>query len=348
MTFTISNKKNIAIIYCRISRVPDAERGVMSLDSQEFAIKRFLETHKLGVFSIFKNSGSAFKTPQTELKNFLKTCKNKILVVFEPNRLSRSILNFTEIAKICTKNKHKIAIVSMNSVFDMNDHTDYNNLKNMIEISQRESYEMGRRISRTYQYKKSREPAWGKMRNDFDKIVDNPREQKINKLIKLLGTAGSSFTEVNNLINEVGVTSNKEPFEIVEYNNSSTTDLRISDDKIPYEMSVKNIIDTLKYYEIKRRRRLNWTNAEIQEILNDRKINTRVDIDSLCDDLSTAANLSRVPVPTSPPVQVQPPQTTPGWTRIWFIPEIGLPPNVSLPDGMTIPTEACEIWIPRV
>ena len=345
---TFINKKNIAIIYCRISRVPDVERGIMSLDSQEFAIKRFLETHKMGVFSIFKNSGSAFKTPQTELKNFLKTCKNKILVVFEPNRLSRSILNFMEIAKICIKNKHKIAIVNIDSVFDMNDHTDYNNLKNLIEISQRESEEMGKRISRTYQYKKSREPVWGKMRNEFDRIIDNPVEQKINKLIKLLGTAGSSFTEVVNLINEVGVTFNKEPFEIVEYDNKTTTDLRIVDDRMPYEMTIKNIIGTLKYYEIRRRKRLNWTNTEIQEILQNRSINNIINIDSLCDDLNTVTSLSR-PVPVSfPQVQVQPSQTTPGWTRIWFIPEIGLPPNVKLPEGMSLPTEACEIWIPRM
>jgi DNA invertase Pin-like site-specific DNA recombinase len=347
MTFII-NKKNIAIIYCRISRVPDAERGIMSLDSQEFAIKRFLETRKMGVFSIFKNTGSAFKTPQTELKNFLKTCKNKILVVYEPNRLSRNTINFMEIVKICIKNKHKIAVVNIDSVFDMNDHTDYNNLKNLIEISQRESEEMGRRISRTYQYKKSREPAWGKMRNDCDRIIDNPLEQKINKLIKLLGTTGSSFTEVKNLINEVGVTFNKEAFEIVEYDNKSTTDLRIVDDKMPYEMSIKNIIDTLKYYEIRRRKRLNWTNIEIQEILQNRSINNTVNIDSLCEDLNTVANLSRTVSTPTQQVQIQPSQNIPGWIRIWFIPEIGLPPNIRLPEGMTIPTEACEIFIPRM
>jgi hypothetical protein len=186
------------------------------------------------------------------------------------------------------------------------------------------------------------------MRNEFDRIIDNPIEQKINKLIKLLGTAGSSFIEVVNLINEVGVTFNKEPFEIVEYDNKTTTDLRIVDDRMPYGMSIKNIIDTLKYYEIRRRKRLNWTNTEIQEILQNRPINNEVNIDSLCDDLNTVTSLSR-PVPTpTPQVQVQPSQTTPGWTRIWFIPEIGLPPNVKLPEGMSLPTEACEIWIPRM
>ena len=341
MTFIINNKKNIAIVYCRISRIPDAERGVMSLDSQEFAIKRFLETHKLGVFSIFKNTGSAFKTPQTELKTFLKTCKNKILVVFEPNRLSRSILNFTEIAKICIKNKHKIAIVSMNSIFDMNDRTDYNNLKNMIEISQRESEEMGRRISRSYQYKKSREPVWGKMRDDRDRIIDNPREQKINLLIRLLGTKDSNIEEIRNLVNELGVTENKEPFEIVYHIKETTEEIG---DKLPEAMSIKNIIDTLKIYEIKRRRRLNWTNDEITTILSSNQIRRHIDlnVDNLCNDFNTVINSNPIPVPV--PMQ----NIVPEWIKIWYVPSIGLPPGLRIPEGMTLPTTECEIWIPKM
>lgn len=341
-----NKKKNIAIIYCRLSRIPDAERGVLSLDSQEFAIKRFLDTHNMGIFSILKNTGSAFKSSQIEVKNLLKTCKNKTLVIYEPNRLSRNITNFREIYNICKKNNNNIAIVNMNTIFDIRVTSNYKILYDLIEIAQRESYEMGRRISRTYQYKKNREPAWGKMRNDLDIITDNPVEQKIDKLIKLLGKKGSSFAEVRNLINEVGVTRGKEPFEIVEYNNTSIDDIVIVNDKIPNEMSVKNIIDTLKYYEIRRRKRINWSSREIQEIIDNIHRNNMVNIDNLCDDLNAVTNLSRtVPAPIP---QVPLSQTTPGWVRIWFIPEIGLPPNVTLPEGMSIPVEACEIWIPRV
>ena len=343
-TNTNIKKNNIAIIYCRLSRVPDAERGVMSLDSQEFSIKRFLETRNLGVFSIFKNTGSAFKTPQTELKSFLKTCKNKMLVVYEPNRLSRNILNFAEIAKICIKNKHKIAIVNINNIFDLNDRVDYNNLKNMIEIAQRESEEMGRRISRTYQYKKSREPVWGQMRDDRDRIVDNPREQKINLLIRLLGSKGSNINEIRNLVHELGVTANKEPFEIVYHTRGATEEIG---DKLPEAMSIKNIIDTLKIYEIKRRRRLNWTFDEITTILRTNQIRRQVDVnvDDLCADFNTVINsnpipVQRVPVPTQ--------NIVPEWIKIWYVPSIGLPPGLRIPEGMTLPTTECEIWIPKI
>ena len=172
----------------------------------------------------------------------------------------------------------------MNTIFDIRISSNYKILYDLIEIAQRESYEMGRRISRTYAYKKSREPAWGKMRGVSDNIISNPLEQKISKLIKILGTAGSSFTEAKNIINQVGVTVNKEPFQILEYTGRQSVEIVLVNDRIPYEMTVKNIIDTLKYYEIRRRKRLSWTNKEIQDILDDNTNLHTIDIDNLCND----------------------------------------------------------------
>jgi hypothetical protein len=230
----------------------------------------------------------------------------------------------------------------LNTIFDIRISSNYKVLYDLIEIAQKESYEMGRRISRTYAYKKSREPAWGKMRGVSDNIVANPQEQKISKLIKTLGTAGSSFTEAKNLINEIGVTVNKEPFEILEYTGRQSTEIVLVNDRIPYGMSVKNIIDTLKYYEIRRRKRLNWTNKEIQDILDDNTNVPDINIDNLCNDFAGVVNREESVV------QQQSTAQSNTWIRIWFVPEIGLPPNVRLPAGMTLPTEACEIHIPRV
>jgi len=80
---------------------------------------------------------------------------------------------FDKIMAACQKNHHRVFIVTMNSMFDGN----LNELRPFIVEAERESYEMGRRISRTAQYKKSREPAWGMMRNERDEIVNNPRTE---------------------------------------------------------------------------------------------------------------------------------------------------------------------------
>lgn len=326
-------KKNTAIIYCRLSRVPDAARGVMSLDSQEFSIKTFLTEHNLGVYSILKNTGSAFKSLQTDIKNLLKSCKNKVLVVYEANRLSRNIFNFKDIYEICKKNNHHIAIVNMNTIYDIRISSNYKLLYDLIVYAEKESYDMGQRISRTFRYKKAREPLWGMMRNKDDRIVENPHERRINLLVRLLATKFSSVAHIRELIDELSPLSDKPPFELIEYNG------RVLDCSLmPESMDAKNIIDTLKVYGIRRRKRLNWTRQEITDII--KHINPQkpaVDLDVLCNDFTSVVSsteLNRTP-------------TSSGWTCIWYVPSVGLPPNVTLPEGMTLPTTACEIYIPK-
>ena len=55
-------------------------------------------------------------------------------------------------------------------------------------------------------------------------------------------------------------------------------------------MSVKNIIDTLKYYEIRRRKRLNWTIREIQDILDDNTDDDVNDVNDVNDDVNNDNN----------------------------------------------------------
>jgi DNA invertase Pin-like site-specific DNA recombinase len=336
----IIKRKNIAIVYCRVSRVADESRGVLSLDSQEFAIKAFLETKNMGVHSVLKNTGSAFNKPQTELKNLLKSCKGKTVVVFEPNRLSRNLENFKEIYKICKKNKHDIAIVNMNTVFDHRISSNYEILVKLIAAAQKESADMGARISRTARYNKSRRPEWGNMRDDRDNIVPNKIERAITRLIMLLSTRGSSIAEIKTMVNTVGKMEGKEPFEIEEYDRSGRTDLE--NDKLPYPMSPSNIAETFKIYEIKKRR-ANWTSQDIKDILTKPVRQDTVDE----DDLVNVFNSSFVERPTVPVVPADIPQSsTQEWVYIWYDPVIGLPPTVRIPEGMVLPSVACNISFP--
>lgn len=340
---TIEKKiKNIGIVYCRLSRMPSEKFGVMSLDSQEHAIQHFMKARGIGTYAVLKNIGSAFNKPQTELKTFLRGCKNKILIVYEPNRLSRNTQNFAEIWKICKKNNHTFAIVTMDMFFPSCISSNYEILMKLIQQAQQESSDMGRRISRTYRYKKSREPAWGYRRNDKDdKILEDEKEQMTTKLVKLLSTPGSLTEEIRQCISLVGKYEGKEPFSLVEITGrSSTRDMYV--DRIPYSMSPKNIVDTFKYYEIRMRRK-RFTVQDINKLksIPSSTIATRAttpdvtekDIDNMCDDFEV--------------VQVEK-KTGQEWLTIWYDPAIGLPPNVRIPEGMTLPVTACQIMIPKL
>jgi DNA invertase Pin-like site-specific DNA recombinase len=330
-----------AIIYCRISKKSD--ESVMSLDSQEYAIKNWLKGYNIDVFKILKEIGSAFykfkhKNDISDLRRILSSCKNKILVVYEVNRLSRNIYNFKDIYNICKKNKHSIAIVNLNIIFDYRIKSNYQILFDMILSSQEESAAMGRRISRTIAYKKSRETSWGKMRNEFDEIVDNQKELKISELIKLLSTQGSSVHDIKKLVEELKTVEDIEPFQLVEYAYGKE-DVNI-EQTVNIGMTPKNIEETFRIYGI-RKRRSRWTAKDIRSILNgDSVIDNLFTIDNLVNSMNVSRLLPSNIVNTTEKNKTQ-------WISIWYDPENGLPPNIIVPDGMILPTTAMIIYLPK-
>jgi hypothetical protein len=256
--------------------------------------------------------------------------------------LSRNIPKFDEIWRLCGRNHHKIYIVNLNKLFDPSLNEDYISLQEKILFAQRESFEMGRRISRTAEFKRSREPVWGKIRNERDQIVDNIQEQQISRLICMLGTGGSSVSDISNLIESLG-NVNKEPFSLVEYSRSSCEDINV--ESLPYGMDPKNIADTLKYYEIRHRKRLNWKPEEIIDILQNRPNSpTRgynISVDSLVNDFELLSKREETKEETRCKKNQE-------WIHIWYDPAVGLPPNIRLPSGMSLPTCPCELYIPKM
>jgi DNA invertase Pin-like site-specific DNA recombinase len=332
--------KPIAIVYCRLSRMRDS--SVMSLDSQEFAIKTWLEGRNIGIFKTLKEIGSAFvrfksksSFTHSDLKNVLNSCKGKTLVVYEPNRLSRNTANYKEIYDICVKNKHNIAIVTIDTVFDYRVTSNYQILYDLIAVAQEESASMGRRISRTAAYKKSRQTEWGKIRNDRDEIVDNPEELKISRLIKLLSVHGSSVHEIKALIQECRTNMEAEPFELVEF-GSDEPDRDIVDN-LPTGMYPKQIVETFKIYGI-RKRKARWTTLDVMHVARNIPI---VKNTFTVDNLTTSMGVSRLTTPiVSALSRVE-------WINVWYNPSIGLPPNIILPDGFILPTVPMLICLPQ-
>ena len=262
--FTSNMNSNTVIIYCRLSRTPNGDRGIISLDSQEYAINIYISKNGWKVYSVLKNIGSAYRGEQNEIKQMLRSCKGKTLTVYEANRLSRNLENFDKIWKICQRNKHNIAIANIERVFEPGNHTDYLDLKELIRIAEKESRDMGERISRTFQMKKAQEIPYGKTKDNFGNIIDYKTEQDIINLIKLLNTTGSSIKVITDTIYSCGKTEGKERFELVEYEyKRGCNEFDVEGQLLPFPMSPTGIKETLDYYEIKHRNR-KWTTADIK------------------------------------------------------------------------------------
>ena len=337
--------KPTAIVYCRLSRI--ADNRVMSLDSQEFAISAWLEKKGMKVFKTLKEVGSAFsrfkeKNITSDLCRILSSSKDKTLVVFEANRLSRNTDNFKRIYNICIRNRHSIAIVNLDTIFDYRIRSNYEILFDLIARAQEESAAMGRRISRTAAYKKSRETQWGKMRNDLDEIIDNPVELKVSLLIKLLNTRGSPVLQIKNLVEELQTVTDVDPFELVECDGEEVD--KDAGRTISIGMDIKNIEETFKIYGI-RKRRARWNVKDIAAILRNAPIiNNDFTLDNLVDSMSV--NRLTVPV-VDERREVQEEKREVEWVAVWYNPSLGLPPNIVVPKGMILPVEPMMIYLPK-
>lgn len=321
-----------AIVYCRVSR---SSGNTMSLDSQEHAIRNFLAKNHIDIYQIIRSVGSAYNKPQDDLVSALNSSRNKLLVVYEPNRLTRNLNTFEEIQKICNRNHHGIAVVTEEDNTDVNVYR--RSLYDSIVRAYEESVELGRRVARTMKYKRDYTPAWGKSRNDYGDIVNNENEIKITRLINALSTEGESVSYIGDLLYEVGdpFLLRNEPFEIVEYTRGSKDDRPVS--VLPNAMSPTQIANTLNLYGI-RKRRAKWSSKDVKDLLSEpsrKKVKREIDLDSLCQDFEVVRTDALVPV-----------ESVVEWICIWYDPAYGLPPNVVLPENMTLPSVPTQLYLP--
>lgn len=324
-----------AIVYCRLSKSSDNKS--ISLDSQEHAINKYLYLRGIKTFKILKSIGSAYNKPQTDICSVLSSCKNKELVVFSPNRLSRSLSNFENISYLCRKNKHRIHIVCDEEIYDMHYPREYQLLKEEIAKAAEESRRLGEQISRSYQYKKSRQAPWG-FKCTNDEIVDDFKEQMTTKVIQLMNTKGTSIGKIEEFLKWLNPikADTLEPFQIVEYDNKSEVIIK---DKLPYSMSPKAICDTLRLYEIKYRTRY-FTTKDVNKLIKDTESDTEKDTESdtekNTDVMEVEEKLTKLSCKDTK------------WNCVFYDKNIGLPPGVKLPAGFTLPSENCMLYIPKV
>ena len=166
-----------------------------------------------------------------------------------------------------------------------------------------------------------------------------------------MGNRGSSINDIKTLINQVGKTEGKDPFEIIEYGREKEGLVNVYrettiNDYLPNGMSSKNIEETLKIYEI-RKRTSRWTVKDINLVLRSKSnsvIDNIITEDDLCDDLNDTTLNTNIPVNTNEVVITQDESK---WVSVWYDPTIGLPPNIKIPDKMVLPTIATLIYLPK-
>jgi hypothetical protein len=299
-------------------------------------MEKFIKKNNLKLFKIVKDIGSAYLKSQEQLKSLLKSCKNKTIVVYDPSRLSRNVVNFKDIYSICQKQNHNIAIVSINTIFNIFNKSNYKILFDLISKAQEESRLIGERISRTYRYKKDKQLPWG----------NNLRERNITTIIKALSLHHSSIPilSIGNII--LSLSPIKEPFEIIEYDDYGYE--RPITGVLPYAMSTQKIADTLNHYQIFKRNNAKWTSLNVFNIINDFPIyGTSVDdsLNSITSDINSSFNPYRQDNVVVDKVDESPSSTN--WISFWYDPEFGTPPGIKIPTGMSLPTFASSVMIPK-
>ena len=330
------------ILYARVSKFTQTENTFcLSLDSQEHEIINFMRLRNLSLFKILKDIGSAFSKPQTDFKNLIRSCKNKIILVYEPSRLTRSFENYNEIFKICKKNKHSIGFVNTGIIYDCyNDPDSYSKILPFITKARQESIDLGDKISRSLRLKKLNQLEWGKMKNEDGSIGNNMMEINTSKLIHLLYTKGSYIGEIKGLIRMLGNTEGKEEFEIIEIIKGKEFPMNLPN--IPYSMSIKNITDTLNVYEIPRRK-YKWSNNFVKSILENK--NSFVYEDALCEEFEFIGVNRNIPIVEESKEMEMDREVN--WISFWYDPVTrSIPPNVQIPEGMIFPSQATLIYLP--
>ena len=361
-----------AIVYCRISKADTSSNNrfnkSVSLESQETANKDYATNSDMRVCSVVKHVGGAFEKPQTELLALLNTTKNKVVVVHEASRLTRSTENFPKIVRICIRNKIDICVVSTNKTYCLSNASDLEELTGLVNIANKESKLLSQRMLRIHAYKKKNQLPYGFTKDANGYTIPSQPEAGTLSLIRLLKTPGSSVRAISDMIDILKTRNTHVKFELVEFVGDKQ--FLLSADRLPYEMCPKQIYDTLRLYGIYKRRNL-WKLNDIRAIdagassadsvalddideVDDLAIDPDYDPEATEDDEDDGGDEDEdvltprtppTPTPRTPPPTPRAPTTE--WITIWYDPEIGLPPNIRIPVGMTLPNTPGTIMFPK-
>lgn len=140
----------ITVLYSRVSSDEQVEKG-FSLESQKFQLLKYAEEHDIKDYMYMEDRGeSATSMNRTAFSKIINMIKNKEvdkLIFFKIDRLSRNVLDFTELRRLCEINNTELISISENI-----DTTAIGSFSNniMISLAEMESARIGERVKDVY------------------------------------------------------------------------------------------------------------------------------------------------------------------------------------------------------
>lgn len=191
-----------AIIYTRIS-TPGQINGT-SLDSQMQLCVDYCNNNGYNIIDKIKEVSTATNINKQKLLLKITSTENINLIILEPSRLSRNVVDFVKLWDICKKNNIIIHFVQDNLI--SNSIIDMKQIVSKVFDSQNESIIIGSRIKRSIAYRKRNKlyypsiSKYGyKYNKELHKIEPDYNEQQIIQLIKSL-YFGDTFKNIEKSI----------------------------------------------------------------------------------------------------------------------------------------------------
>ena len=235
--FSSSAIKETAVIYARCSTLSQNQDKGTSLHTQTAECMNYCKQHNFEILEVISEVVSGHNGNKQTYNTILEKYKNTNVIISDPSRLSRNIVDATKFLDNCNKNKNKVHSVRDNIVCD----SPYNSklFTNLIYDAMIESNTISKRIRSSINIRRKMgshigmAPYGYNIKHVIDlntgmkmrKLVENPNEMKIIKLINLMyygSTSKQFYTALYNVDSDCTYKledNNGFPIDIIYYGN---------------------------------------------------------------------------------------------------------------------------------
>ena len=264
------NYRGNAIIYCRVST--KIQTFGSSLENQKEISKLYCFENNFKILNTINEVCSAKNMDnQSELIHIINTYENIHLIINDPSRVSRNLIDFTQMLQICENKKITLHFVTDNLI--TNNNTDIKVAISSVYDSEIEIKTLSKRIKKNIEQRKRANtyyPSIAKYGYCYekkiisDKVVRIPNKNKNEQLvIELINKMywGSEITQINNLLflltNEKHTIYNQknldEKIKRIEYGNMAFID-------------IANFLNSILLLK----RDKEWSGSSVSDIINEK------------------------------------------------------------------------------
>lgn len=256
---TIGNKS--AVIFCRVSSIMQNSPFSISFEVQEHKGQTCANMFGLRVVEIVKIVESAYDGKACTIKSLITKNKGKNIIIYNISRFARNVERGIELLDYALKCNTRLFFVEEEIVWDKNHIGCKNKLIEKLNLAQKESEAISRRVKDAKAEKKRRgyftggvaKYGYKVITEEFGKkCVGDEYEQLVIKFINLCRTVGSRADDINFVLRQIS--KYNEPI-ILEFEDGDVN-------AINEPMSYSCIAQILNDYEVDRRGK-RWTASNV-------------------------------------------------------------------------------------